>query len=356
MRLEDMAVPTFARHETFHPRYGWFRKAYATTATDPQAFGRDSAPVDIGVGKNMVRAIQFWGLAAKLICEDSHSPNRRLSDMLPTRFGQALFGRSGWDPYMEDPGTSWLLHWMLLAPPSRLPVWWYAFNEFHPLEFDKDGLEMAFISRIETTTSWNLPSQSSVSKDVSALIRTYSRIEDKRNFSNNDLLDCPLRELHLIDKSIATQRYRFKTGIKATLPPEVALFAVLDFLDRIGTSADTAMFSRLATESGSPAKAFRLSEQDLVSMVTPALDAHTGLDIITPNGAPQLVWDGELATHAVAVLNAYYDNDVAPDCAGLIGSLAITDSTAASIGLSRDDSGTMQPLADNTPLSRMVSA
>ena len=70
MRLVEAAKPTFARHETFHPRYGWFRKAYAVTDDDPQIFSREDAPVSIGVGKNMVRAIRFWGLAAKLIVED----------------------------------------------------------------------------------------------------------------------------------------------------------------------------------------------------------------------------------------------------------------------------------------------
>ena len=67
MRLVDAAKPTFARHETFHPRYGWFRKAYAFVAEDPRIFVAKDAPVRIGVGKNMVRAIRFWGLAAKLI-------------------------------------------------------------------------------------------------------------------------------------------------------------------------------------------------------------------------------------------------------------------------------------------------
>ena len=37
------AKPTFARHETFHPRYGWFRKAYAVTKQDPQIFTREDA-------------------------------------------------------------------------------------------------------------------------------------------------------------------------------------------------------------------------------------------------------------------------------------------------------------------------
>ena len=79
MRLVEAAKPTFARHETFHPRYGWFRKAYAVTKRDPQIFTHVDAPVLIGVGKNMVRSIRFWGLAAKLIGED-----RQAQGLVPT--------------------------------------------------------------------------------------------------------------------------------------------------------------------------------------------------------------------------------------------------------------------------------
>src|SRR5262249_11639912 len=140
VRLIDAAEPTFARHETFHPRYGWFRKAYRFAALDPLVFGRDDAPVVIGVGKNMVRAIRFWGLAAKVFVEDPTPANRRSPGVVPTRMGNAIFGHDGWDPYMEDPGTLWLLHWLLLAPRSRLPVWWLALNEMHALEFTDDVL------------------------------------------------------------------------------------------------------------------------------------------------------------------------------------------------------------------------
>ena len=92
MRLVDAAKPTFARHETFHPRYGWFRKAYRFAAADPHIFSREDAPVRIGVGKNMVRAIRFWGLAAKLIEVDQGSSNRRTPGLVPTPRGHALFG------------------------------------------------------------------------------------------------------------------------------------------------------------------------------------------------------------------------------------------------------------------------
>ena len=117
MRLVEAAVKSFARHETFHPRYGWFRKAYAFVEKDPGVFLRRDATVEIGVGKNMVRAIRFWGLAAKLIREDKRSRSRRVPNLIPTDLGHRLFGNAGWDRYMEDPGTLWLLHWMLLAPP-----------------------------------------------------------------------------------------------------------------------------------------------------------------------------------------------------------------------------------------------
>ena len=79
MRLAEAAERSFARHETFHPRYSWFRKAYAHVTDDGGIFSRPDAPVEIGVGKNMVRAIRFWGLAAKLITEDPKHLGRRVS-------------------------------------------------------------------------------------------------------------------------------------------------------------------------------------------------------------------------------------------------------------------------------------
>ena len=85
MRLADMAERSFARHETFHPRYSWFRKAYAHVAADGGIFSSEDAPVQIGVGKNMVRAIRFWGQAAKLITEDpQHSGRRKTSCVSPS--------------------------------------------------------------------------------------------------------------------------------------------------------------------------------------------------------------------------------------------------------------------------------
>ena len=124
----------------------------------------------IGVGKNIVRAIRFWGLAAKLIEEDPQSSNRRAPGFVPTSIGRSLFGDDGWDRYMGDPGTLWLLHWLLMAPPCLLPVWWLAFNEFHAVEFTEDDLVAAVTAQLGANGEWGVPRHSSVSKDITVLL------------------------------------------------------------------------------------------------------------------------------------------------------------------------------------------
>ena len=306
MRLVDAAKPMFARHETFHPRYGWFRKAYSHVDADLHVFSREDAPVRVGVGKNMVRAIRFWGLAAKLIDVDRRSSNHRTPDLVPTRLGHSLFGESGWDRYMEDPGTLWLLHWLLLAPPCLLPVWWLAFNEVHAVEFADDDLEAATMTRIEAVAEWAAPHPSSVKKDVSALLRTYALAERSGRDGIEDILDCPLRELNLIGRSMERNRYRFTLGVKPTLPAAILTYAVLDYIDRTNKGGNTVTLGRLAHEPGAPGKVFKLTEGELLAALEPFVDETGALALTSTTGAVQLLWSGRPNDIATEILDGYY--------------------------------------------------
>ena len=306
MRLVEATEPTFARHETFHPRYGWFRKAYKFVSKDAHIFLRDDATVQIGVGKNMVRAIRFWGLAAKLIIENPNSSRPRSPDLITTPLGDELFGENGWDRYMEDPGTLWLLHWLLLASPSRLPIWWLAFNEFHAVEFDDDDLRGAIDTQLETAAGWAKPHPTSIKKDISALLRTYAPAQRKGRTGIDDILDCPLRELNLIGRSVATGRYRFTLGAKATLPPAILTYAVLDYVKRLNTRENTITISRLAHEPGAPGKAFKLAEGEILAALEPVIDQSDMLGMAVVTGAPQLSWSGGPREIAREILNEYY--------------------------------------------------
>lgn len=305
MRLTDAAEPVFARHETFHPRYGWFRKAYRSVAEDPHAFDSEDAPVRIGVGKNMVRAIRFWGLAAGLIT-DKAGPRGRQKRLKPTPFGEQLFGESGWDPWMEDPGTLWLIHWRLLRTPCRLPVWWLAFNEFHPIEFADDVLEGAVASQLESASDWKSPHPSSLKKDVSALLRTYAPQDRTKRSNLDDALDCPLRELGLIRRAAAPGRYRFILGEKPLLPSAVATAAALEFAASTGSAGNTIAVSRLVHEPGSPGKAFKLNEPELLAALEPTVRRRSGIRLTSSTGAQVLSWFGLPSDLAGAVLADYY--------------------------------------------------
>ena len=305
MRLVDAAKPTFARHETFHPRYGWFRKAHEFVAMDPRIFVAADAPVRIGVGKNMVRAIRFWGLAAKLIEEDPQSSNRRARNLVPTEMGRRLFEDNGWDRYMEDPGTVWLLHWLLMAPPCLLPVWWLAFNDFHAVEFTEDDLLAAVTAQLEATEEWSVPHQSSVSKDVTALLHTYAPAErSSRRTGIEDLLDCPLRELSLLGRS--PRGYRFRLGPKPSLPSAILAYAALNYIACTGAGSHSVTISRLAHETGAPGKVFKLTEGELLTAMAPIVDRIDSLRLSATMGTVQFSWSKAPNEIATQILDDYF--------------------------------------------------
>ena len=290
MNLTDATRPVFARHETFHPRYSWFRKAYEFTENDPDVFFSEDATVKIGVGKNMVRSIRFWGIAAKLISEQIGSRRRGLST---TIMGNKLFGTHGWDKYMQDTGTLWLLHWLLLSPPSQLPIWWLTFNKFSAVEFTSDQLLDVVSTYIDNNQHWATPHQSSIKKDIRTLLRTYATRENLDKVNIDEFLDCPLRELNLINYYESTRSYRFVLGTKPTLPSEILAYALLDFVSCLKEEDKTITINRLATESGSPGKVFKLNEQEILESIEPVIKNYDSVELISTMNNMQLTWSEE---------------------------------------------------------------
>lgn len=308
MRLEDACRDHFARHETFHPRWGWIRKAYGAASESPRVFNEDDATLRLGVGKNMVRAIRFWGHAYRALADRADPDRPRMGMSEPSLIGQALFADEGWDPFMEDIGTLWALHWWLLAPKSELPVWWIAFAEFSAVEFTQAQLTDFVHDQLDAVSAWQAPHPSSVEKDVSCLLRTFAPATDTgRKQPFDDLVDCPMRELGLV-RCIDSQerRYRFTIGPKPTLPPEVVLFACADFLARTEEHARTAAISRLATEPGAPGRMFRLSEAELVASIEKAAVTTGLIGIARPAGVVQFTFDLPASVLATKALRAYY--------------------------------------------------
>jgi len=309
MTLEQTATPMFANHQTFHPRFGWIKKGYDAAAREPNIFNEKSAPVDLGVGKNMVAAIRFWAFATKVITRRPHPDRPRTAVYTPTRLGRALLDdRGGLDPYLEDPSTLWMLHWHAISDRTVLPVWRLAFNDFGALEFTDDELLQYCVDEIAATT-WSPPKRSSVQKDVDCLLRMYSRRETKGRQSLDDLLDSPFRELGLIQPSPGSKKntYRMVRGIKPTLPAAAITYACLDYMSRGADGGQTITLTRLATDPGAPGRIMKLTEQDIAEAIEECADSATHLRLARPAGSRQLTISAPAGDVAFEVLAARHE-------------------------------------------------
>lgn len=307
MRIESAVRPVFARHESFHPRYGWLKKAVDAAAADSRVFLHDDAVVTLGVGKNMVRAIKHWGLATGVLTAVPNPARPRMPLIAPTNFGVGLLGDDGFDPYCEDLSTVWALHWRVLSPECLAPVWWVALHEFPGVAFSQRELEDFVVERVSAVKEWEDPHAGSVRKDVACFLRMYTAAGAGQRATKDDVIDCPFRPLGLV--RCAGSDFRFDLGRKPGLAPKIVLWACLDYMSRQDVSAKSVTVSRLASEPGAPGKAFRLTEEAIVALLEEAVaptGKGAGPSVSHVAGIAQLRWSGSSEKAASSALWSHY--------------------------------------------------
>ena len=89
----------------------------------------------------------------------------------PTKFGEQLLGKDGWDSFLEDPASLWLLHWNLLKPTCEAAAWYYTFNLFRASEFTREEL-FEGIEKYSKDLGKNTV-ESSLKKDLACILRMY---------------------------------------------------------------------------------------------------------------------------------------------------------------------------------------
>jgi hypothetical protein len=287
-------LPVFARHETFHPRFGWLKKGFDRACDDPNVFLAEDATVRLGVGKNMVRSIRYWCNAFGLLEDDQ-----------PTQVGKALLGKSGWDPYLEDPASLWLLHWQLLQPPCNATAWDFAFNHFNKVEFTYDDLFHALGEHRDRTIT--RIADSSLKKDVSCILRMYTEQPTKAS-AGEESLDCPFTELRLIQTAGDTRHYAFRIGLKQNLPAEVIVYTALIFAHQTYPTARTIPVSKLLYDSGSPGVVFKLNEAAICDAIDQVKYLFKELSWSDAAGKLQFnLRTADVEDLALDILETYYD-------------------------------------------------
>lgn len=295
--------PVFAHHETFHPRFGWLKKGYDWANQDPEIFLREDASVRLGVGKNMVRSIRYWCSAFKLLEDDLDSSSKSRSSQ-SSNLGKKLLDNNGWDQFLEDPASLWLLHWNLLKPTCGAAAWYFTFNEFRQVEFSIDELFKAlsdYRDRIAPRIA-----ESSLKKDIGCILRMYVEQEQYSKASlSEDSIDCPFAELGLIQTVGNSKRYAFQIGAKATLPAEIVVAACLDFARSKG-DMKTISVSSLTFDPGSPGLAFKLSESAIYDAIEQVGQQSNDIYILGSAGLIQFSFTKDAKELAEDILDRYY--------------------------------------------------
>ncbi len=127
----------FSGHETFPLRYSWLYKLvnYVNNHNKLPSTSKSEASqsvVELGVGKNMVDAICYWGKLCSVV-----------DDGGVTAFGKYLFGTGdvkGEDPYLEKKSSIWLIHYLLNRDLTTLTAYRYFFNFSAQQSFEKSIL------------------------------------------------------------------------------------------------------------------------------------------------------------------------------------------------------------------------
>jgi hypothetical protein len=290
--------PVFARHETFHPRYGWIKKGFDAASLDSKIFLQEDAPVKLGVGKNMAGAIRYWCNAFKVLENDS-----------PSEFGDRLLGENGWDQYLEDPATLWLLHWNLLKPSCNAAAWYFTFNIFRKNEFLQDDLFNA-LSDYKDSIAPRIV-ESSLKKDVTCILRMYVEQAATKKGISEESLDCPFAQLGIIHTAGDSRHFTFRIGAKASLPAEIIVSACLEYASLVGRERRNISISSLVYDIGSPGMVFKLSESAVCDAIEQVARWSNSLYISDSAGLIQFSFTSEPEALFKDILDKYYKGRVA---------------------------------------------
>ena len=225
----------------------------------------------------MVSSIRHWCRASRLIEERTSQPKQltmhlgeqgagyQRGQFAPTDLGKAIFHKDGFDPYLDDPATLWLIHWQIATNTNQATAWYWAFNvlrgnRFTPPIFAREVYKWAQ----QQKQSMRPVSDNTLQRDVNCFIRTYCQSRQSDGVVE-ETFACPLVELNLIAELPDSDGYEFQRGSKETLPIEVVVWTLDAFWKSRSFSREALSFSDVMYAPSSPGRVFRLDENTMTT-------------------------------------------------------------------------------------------
>ena len=245
---------TFSGHESFICRQFWLKKGYDFLVQDHEFVDPD-AVVYLGVGKNMVSSIHYWMKSFDLVDE--------MGELRP--LAPYLLADDGKDPYLEQPGTLWLLHYLLVTR-GRASLYDLVFNDFRRehVIFTKSQLTNFAVKRCADVAV--SVSVESIQRDVDILVRSYVRPQRKAKSPEDEyatlLMDLDLLSTFEVTKQDGGIRYAIERRERSDIPVQIVLYAILEQYPSHSVS-----FRNLANDRNGPGMVFALDDDGLLDQI-----------------------------------------------------------------------------------------
>jgi hypothetical protein len=281
---------TFSGHESFQCRHLWLKKGY-DYLQGGGSFSNSNAVVELGVGKNMVTSIKFWMKAFGLTdATESLTP-----------FAHKLFDDKGWDPYLEDEASLWLLHYQLVKN-ELASTYSLVFNEFRRerTEFTKENY-LSYIHRKGEGVFQVNPN--TITQDFDVLTKMYIRTNEQSK-DREDTFSGLLTELDLI-KSYGRGKdhyYVIENTERAQLPDEVLYYTIVSN-EKYGLSTS---LNAIEFEPNSAGTVFALSRSGLLNKIENITAKHPEVIFNDHAGVKELQF--KTKPDPFSILDAYYAN------------------------------------------------
>jgi len=259
MNTFNISTIRFSGHDTFPLRHTWLPKAINLVKNHPEKLRDDGLTMlELGVGKNMARAVKHWAESTTFI---EYDLKKRVHNI--TNIGDFLFSDEG-DPYLENPDTIWLIHYLICSNPKKNGLWIYLFNYFTEDLIDKERFKSNLIKWIDDN-DLNQPSISTLTRDYQCCINMYSENigVDINNVKIEDTLASPLKELRLIKKLNYKNQYELRRLATQEISSNLFNFCLLDYIEKRNYPASITI-EELLYRPFTPGRIFRLTESLLV--------------------------------------------------------------------------------------------
>ena len=172
--------------------------------------------------------------------------------------------KTGIDPYLEDVGSLWRLHWIVTAH-AGLGAWVTTFLELQDGQITRDRLIDVVRNRAVLTRG--SVTQRTATTPVDILLRTYDWARFEAATPGEDASGCPFQELQLIETSTVNghTQVSVKRGPKPLLDIGAFAFALNAYWKGTAARSQTLSVRSLLVDRRSPGVVFRLDEGSLLA-------------------------------------------------------------------------------------------